>query len=260
MDSTERLSAYLDDALDPDDRAALEAELAADPVLAAELARLRGNDGLLREAFAMPGEDAAAARMREAIAAATAGRSAAPTADVVDLGAVRERRRATGQSPTQRWAWPTAAAATLVLGLFVGNRIHAPGGEPTGPIATSAAFDTALDRTPSSRSASVRTGRVTPVLSFAAGDGRFCRQFVLAGQPDEKAGIACRDARGWTIEALAPHKPGKASEQGYETAAGPENDGLDVAYSRLKGGDPLDGAAEQRLIRDRWRRQTGHRE
>lgn len=255
MDAVEKLSAYLDGALGPAERAALEVELAADPALAAELARLRGNDDLLQQAFAMPGEDAAEARMREAIAAAaTAG--TAPAADVVDFASARARRRSLGWATAQRWTWPAAAAAALVLGLFLGNRIQGPDRGPAGAIATSASFATALDRTPSSGSAAVGDGRLTPILSFAAGDGRFCRQFVLGGRPDEKAGIACRGPSGWTIEALAPHAAGPApgAEQGYETAAGPENDSLDIAYSRLRGGDPLDAAAEQRLIRDGWRR------
>lgn len=253
MDRTEQLSAYLDNALDAADRAALEAELASDPALAEELARLRGNDGMLQQAFGLPEGDPAADRLRAMIAAAPP--AGARPSEVIDFAAARERKQARQPSRMAGWRWPAAAAAALVLGIFIGNRVPAPNGDPADGIATSAALNASLDTIPSNRSAALGAGaKLTPVLSFAAGDGRFCRQFVIDGRAGGKAGIACRGNRGWTIEALAPHQAAPVPGGGFEAASGPADDGLDTAFARLKGGDPLGADAERRLIRDHWRR------
>jgi surface antigen len=70
-----------------------------------------------------------------------------------------------------------------------------------------AAFAEALDRSISGQSvawrnpASGSTGTVTPLRTFQAADGRWCREYrqelELAGGRRRVTGVACRDAGGW---------------------------------------------------------------
>jgi hypothetical protein len=114
---------------------------------------------------------------------------AEPTPQVVDLGAVRARRR--GMS---HWAAWGGMAATLVLGTLIGTRLTpADGGDrlvATGTIAR--ALDTQL--------ASAPAGPVAVQVSFKARDGRFCRSFATHAQ----AGLACREPDGaWALQQVA---------------------------------------------------------
>ena len=66
----------------------------------------------------------------------------------------------------------------------------------------------ALDTRLSSEGAS--QGAVSVGLSFRAGDGDYCRTFVLE-PPRSVAGLACRDATGWRVTAI-----GEAAAPGGE--------------------------------------------
>lgn len=249
MDITERLSAYLDGALDPAEMAAVETDAARDPAVAAELARLQDHDAVLRQAFDAPmGED-----VPEHLLAMLRPAASKAEAKVFNLAAEREKR-AVVAAPEPRsniWRYVTAMAATLVVGLFVGTQMPR-GGEGGDPLATSLAFNKTLDATPSARTVALNaSSKLTPVLSFARGDGQFCRQFTLAGPARQHSGIACHGGKGWSVEALVPHTPA-TSAGGYQTAGGAEDDELDAVFTTLKAGDPLDAAAEQAMIRSGW--------
>lgn len=247
------LQRYLDEAMDAAERAAFEAQLAADPALAARAARLRANDAALRDAMA--GADAAALAQRFGL---TPPASSSPSATVVDFAAARAdraARQAQTPAPVQagwarrnwRWAGGGAIAAALVLAVTT----LSTGGSG---LAGDAQFQTALNRNASGTSVELADGRaVTPVLSFAAGDGRYCREFAIAAE----RGVACRGDGAWQIEALVPGAAPDASG-GIRTAAGEDAAPLDALYQRLAAGDPLNAVEEQRLIADRWQnnRQT----
>jgi hypothetical protein len=114
----------------------------------------------------------------------------APAPQVVDLGAVRARRR--GMS---NWAAWGGMAATLVLGTLIGTRL-APLGDDGGRLVASGAIAQALDR----QLASATGGPVAVQISFKAKDGRFCRSFSTTAT----AGLACRDTDGaWALQQVA---------------------------------------------------------
>jgi len=245
MSRDERIAAFLGGILDDAEQVAFEAELESDPQLAAEVERLMGNDDLLREAYAGPikqgVDDALLARM---------GLAQAPQAEVVDLvghSAAAPAAAANDNPPIwRRWQVPLggAIAAALALTLiFTSQR----GAVPT------TGFDAALDGSPSGQVAVLDGGReVRPLLTFQAGDGRYCREFSIGKGQAGGTGIACRSGGSWKVEALDKGATELAEGSGIALASGEDGSGLDGAYARLQAGDPMGPTQEKELISRGW--------
>ncbi len=234
----DKLSAYLDGALDDADAKAFEAELSADNALAAQLADMCATDAALRAAFDAPMHEAVPDRF-------TALLGEAPTAEVIDFAAAKaKRQRPELITPRRNWQSYAALAATLVMGvIFLGQ----PGIGPR-PDQVQVALKHALDSAASGQQVALAGGKTVAIrLSFAAKDGRYCREYASGGQ----AGIACRGDDGWKVEAVAKDDTPTGNDGGYATAGGGE--ALDAAYARLGAGDPLDAAREQALISQKWK-------
>lgn len=229
------MSAYLDGALSADQTAEVEAMIAADPAVAETLSRLRDNDRLLRAALS----------------------DAVP--DVADFATLRRfgieppaSARPAAANDNRRWLWTglgAAVAASLALFLAV----------PRPPVAQpwqTAQFAHALEATPSLQTASLPDdASISPTLSFAAGDGRFCREFKLTAKTaaDSRDGIACRGAGGeWRAVALVAPAGALAAGNSIEVASGADPAALDAAYRKLAASDPLPAAEERALIAVHW--------
>lgn len=110
----------------------------------------------------------------------------------------------------------------------------------------------AMQQVPSRQALKVAEGTsLTPKLSFADSNGRFCREFALHG-PKPLVGIACKNGGRWNVEGTAStginHQTGE-----IRTAGGEDGSTLDPIYDRLQAGDPFDAAQEERLIDSGWR-------
>lgn len=240
----ERIAAFLDGTLDDTEQAAFEAELERDPALSAEVERMMGNDALLREAYAGPIEEG----VDEALLVRM-GLTTESQADVVNLTDHRADGpfAANDNAPFwRRWQVPLggAIAAALALTLILTNQ--------QGPT-SGASFDDTLDGTPSGQVASLEGGQeLKPLLTFQAGDGRFCREFSFGKGDAGGTGIACRSGGRWKVEALdkGATELAKGSEIGL--ASGEDGAGLDAAYARLKAGDPMGPEIESALISSGW--------
>ncbi|EGD60093.1 hypothetical protein Y88_1967 [Novosphingobium nitrogenifigens DSM 19370] len=228
-DREERLAAWLDDALSPADRQAFEAEMEADPALAALAVQWRENDRRIREALS----GIAQRPLPEATLALLAPPDPVPHADN-DNPRRMGRRIAWGLV-----AFGTLAAASLALFLNIGS------GAAVDPLSQ------ALDRTPSLAEASLPDGRrIVPSLTVRAADGRWCREY----RSGETLTLACRGGDGrWMTEASGKGQ-GPESAETIAVAAGGSDAALDPAFQRLGAGDPVDAATETKLIADRWRR------
>jgi len=241
----ERISAYLDGAMTGEEAAAFEADVGNDPALAERLVRWQGNDAMLRAGFeAAPVDDALVRRL--ALGPVAQSRSA----EIVDLAARRRKpqTRDAGPRPDRR-VWAAAAAVLLIAGLAIPALLG--GGSETRDLADSGAFQTALSELPSNKSAKLEDGSaLTPVLSFAAADGRFCREFRHDESARSREGIACRD-RSWKIEGIAVAEA-PADGGGIQTAGGSGSAALDAVYGRLNPSDPFGADDEQRHIEDGW--------
>lgn len=232
--SDERLAAWLDGALSPAEAAAFEAEMARDPALAERAAAWRANDRRIAEALAPLaaepiGEDWLA-RMGLAEPAPAAVPAPPPLA-ANDNPAWWQRR----------WVPVSSAlAAGLALVLLV-----VPRGAETPQ---DGGLSLALDTTPALQQTRLADGRtLQPVLTARAADGRWCREYRIG----DSAGLACRGAKGWTVEAQA--KAARAQTGGDIQLAGSEGSAaIDAANARLGTADPLSSADESALIATKW--------
>jgi negative regulator of sigma E activity len=248
MDDFELISAYLDDALEPDAKAMLAARLTHEPKLAATLNALRASDDTLRSAFEAPMHDPMPQRFLDLLAA----KPASASDNVINLADhIKGVEQAANDNP-RRWRWIGGAiAASLAVGLFVSTQFSGSGANDK--LGDMVAFNAALDKTPSLQRASLSNGKtLTPQLSFASRDGTFCRQFSVTGAASSQDGVACRAGGKWKVEALLPGIKPTAGDGEFETAGGAGNEKLDAVIAKLRASDPLGAAAEQRLIADGW--------
>ncbi len=227
----DRLSAWIDGALDPAQADAFDRDLAADPEFARIAAQWRANDA--RIAVALTGA------AQRPFPAATLALLAAPAANNLP---------ANDNSRKRLWsvAGLGAIAATLVLAFASRTPM---------PLAAPDALSQALDRTPSLADAALPDGRhIVPALTTRAQDGRWCREYRDGGT----VALACRGAGGqWRDEARGPGTTPEAAtapEAGAEivVASGANDAVLDPAFHRLGAGDAVDAATEKRLIAGHW--------
>lgn len=235
-----RIAAYLDGAMSEEEALQFERELEADPELADEVARFAANDDLLRQAMAVDEgagvDDAFLARMGLAEAAV------APP-PVSDQYASPEP--ANDNPPFWR-RWQVGAGAAIAACLSLVLTFALPGTGHSG-------LGDALENTPSGQLASLSDGaRLTPILTFEAGDGRFCREFTFAISQSESSGIACRSSTGWQIEAWSDDAVEIPDSREIALASGGASDDLDAAYARLDAGDPLPIDREREIIVSGW--------
>jgi hypothetical protein len=244
MSRGERIAAFLDGALGDADQAAFEAELEHDADLAAEVERMMGNDALVREAFAGPIEEGVDDALVERM-----GLAKESPAKVVELDDYRADTPASANDNPpfwRRWQVPLggAIAAALALTLILASQQGAAPGS---------GFDAALDGTPSGQVAALDGGReLTPLLTFQAGDGRYCREFSIGKGQAGGTGIACRTGEGWKVEALDKGATELTKGSEIALASGEDGAGLDAAYSRLDAGDPMGTERENSLISSGW--------
>ncbi len=231
----ETLMRRVDGELSPDEAAAVDAAAAADPGMAARLADLRALRELTQEAFpavADPRDAALAARILGGGAARPAG-----------LPAWLKAAFAPRLAPV----WAGAAAAAFVLGLAIGQAGRDDGFvlEPGGVVAETGLVRV-LDRGLAA-DAPDAAGRSVG-LTFRDAEGRWCRTFAAAG--DGVAGLACRGADGWRLEALAPFT---AATTEVRMAAADIPAPVLAGVDALIVGDALNAAAEARARDAGWR-------
>lgn len=254
----EELSAHLDAALDAETEAALEAALSEDAALAARFEALAGVDATVKIAFDAPLAEAIPARFSALLTP-----PAAPhTAQVVELAARRAAKPARAPAPSsQGWKMAMAASLALVIGAGGGflagdrpgdqtqARIEAAAIDPGNPL-----FDL-LESTPSGQTvAASAAGMFTPVLSFQAKDGRFCREFETGAKEAMAVGVACRKNGGWKLEILLAAADRAPNGAGYAQASGYNAQALEAAMQGLGAADPLSAVAEAKLIAKGWAR------
>lgn len=264
--ATETLMAYADGEVDAATRSAIEAAMATDPEIAAEVARHRALQLKVRAAFGdvihetVP--DRLIATARTAPAGTAANASATDAARTTSAGAATVANladaRAAKQKPGKRsWSWPewSAIAASLLLGVLGGraalmndtdNAIVASNGRMIAAGTLAAALDTqpsgaAVDGT------SVQIG-----ASFRAHGGEYCRTFTV-NENGALAGLACREADSWNVRALT--QSGKSGETGgYRMAGTTLPPAIAEAVKENIEGEALD-AEEEAATRERgWRK------
>ena len=224
MNREELIIAHVDGELPPAERARFEAEMAADPALAAEVARHRALAQRVNGAYAGILDEAVPPQLLAVAAAANdRGRPAA--------------------ARLMPWA---AAAASLLVGVIAG-RMALPDSGPLvakdGALVARGQLASALTNNLAAQPGVVKVG-----LTLKTADGRYCRTFQSGA--DRLAGLACRQDGQWVARTVTAWTP--AAAPAYRTAASDTPPEVLAAVDGLAA-QPLDAAAE-RAARDRgWR-------
>ena len=216
--SEETLAAYADGELNDADAAAVKAAAAQDAALAARLGAHETLRGRLSRTYAPV--------LDETI----------PPALLAAASQASQRRGA------PRWGVWGAMAASLVLGLVSGRMsLEKPliGSDMVAGRALAASLDEGL--------ASAPGGDVRIGLTFKAASGGYCRTF----QAESVSGLACREASGWKVEALANVEPA-GPDQGFRTASSLPR-AIAAAVDARIAGEALDASAEASAREKGWR-------
>jgi len=222
----ERLAAWLDGALPPDEAEAFAAELEANPALAARAADWQANDRLIADAFA----PIAAQPLDSALLAS------------LGLAEPALPQPANDNPPWwRRHALPLGGAIAASLAAVLLPIPHGAQGPQD-------AVSVALHTTASGTAVKLADGRIlTPVLTQRAADGRWCREYRI----DATEALACRDGQGWKVEAEGA-APTTAPAGEIVLAGGGGPSPLDPTHARLGTGDPVEAAQEAALIVGEW--------
>lgn len=222
----EKLMAFADGELSPDERKEIERALAADEGLRRKVEAHRQLRQELASAFDGALQEPVPVRLR----------AAAEASQVVHIA---DRR-------AQRWSgrnWG-AMAASLAAGLLLGVGLMRADGPLLAVEEHGLVAQGALARALETQLAADAPGAVRIGLTFRARDNRFCRTFEL--MRGGMAGLACKENEHWTIAMAASQQPSGE----VRMAAAPE---VMAAVDALIEGEPLDAAGEARARDGGWR-------
>lgn len=229
----EELAAYADGELDAARAAEIEAAIAADPDLAAQLSAHRQ----LRQLLSAHYDPIAAQPVPDRFAALLGGGAAEeqPAPAVIDFAAAREAREARRRLP--RWTWVAGPAIAASLALLV--LVRTPGGRAAdyAPAQLAGALDSRL---------SGEAGEPRILLSFANDAGELCRAYAGA----DASGIACRDGQGWRIDRKAGGSG--AGQTDYRQAGSAAEELMAAAQDMAGERGALDPAAEAAARAKGW--------
>lgn len=230
----EMIAAFADGELGADERRRVEAAIAADPELAAQLERHRRLKGLLAARYAPIAAEPVPDRLLTLIAQSAHAETG--SGEVVSMAQARARRSLAPM--VRRWlpvAGP-ALAASLVLAIWQPWQ----GSQPAGYA------DSALATVLESRLVAEQPTNADPriLLSFQARDGSVCR----AWRSTADGGIACRDGTGWKVTRRFAGSP--EADREYRQASS-DADILAVAQEMAKDG-AMDAQAERSARAASW--------
>lgn len=262
----ERLMAYADGELPPDEARALEIMMSEDPTLAARLAPFKATRTPLANTFnvvlAAPVPDRlisvikahpnARARLKHGSAGtAEVGRRLLDWFTAPSTGSAARR-------PGVRLAYALGSSAAVVLAVAAVWTLGQPDAtyvvSEAGRLVASKSLADALETKPS-QSLAAAAG-IAPVLTFRSQDA-FCREYRIApAGAAHFAGVACREAASntWRIAKHVEIEPAKpASGDVHTTASGKSTASLDAFIDTMIQGDALGPEDESNLIENAWK-------
>ena len=230
--------AWLDGELSDDEAADVERQVATDPALQRRADQHRALTAGLRNTFTPVAEAPLPPQLAEVLRTRAAK-------EIVSLDEARERREARIARPL--WKQMAAMAATLALGIVVGNQLT---GNSTSSIQTKAGRLVAgaeLESALYARLASaLHEDGPRIVMTFRDRSGAICRTF----EDKSASGLACRDREDWRILGVFQVPEGLGAN--YRMAAGADFRLLELVDEHMVG-EPF-GAAEERAAQKRdWR-------
>jgi len=266
--NNETLVAYLDGQLSTEEMDRITDLAASSPDLAAELEVLRAADARLAAQFAAVDQNPIRQDTLDLIKNFGASNAPAPEVNETNIVALKPRNRVMAAIVDNiSWGQAIAASIVLVVGIGTGMQLTAP---LNGDAGTYAALQSAglitpasplydvLENKPSLTAATLAgaNGTVaTPIMSFRAKEGTYCREFIVISGPAHSRNVACRANSGWLIKiAIATAGAGLAASvaDGFVPASSAEDALMDNVILDLMVGDALDGGLEKTLIDRGW--------
>ncbi len=241
--------AYIDGELDDETAAAVRAAIDADPMLNAKLNEHRELRNRVQGAYLGILDEALPDRLLQAL-------EAPPAAATIELSAARDKR-ARRQSPVAHrpastWARWGGLAASLVAGVSIGlmlpneNSVSHFGSTANGLVASGRIAEALSNQLASEPAAD---SPVSLQISFLDQAGHYCRTFTTPGL----AGMACRDGRDWTLQALLPVENASPQSAMRQAATPLPATLLQMVDERMRG-DSLDAVAERAARQRGWQR------
>lgn len=234
----EKLMAYADGELAPEERAEIERAIADDPALAAEVQRHRTMRRALEDAYGPLTQEPVPDHLVALIRRASIAETHAPAPRAVWSPKVR---------PVQWFALAASLVVGVLVGFSLGDR-EAPSpssivADAGGLVAGGALASALTERI----AADPAADGVAMGLSFRDGASAYCRAFIA----DQLAGFACREGETWRVRmtAEAPSAPSGDFRQAATALPEPVLRAIEDAIV----GDPLDAEAERVARDNRWR-------
>lgn len=241
----EQLSAFLDGELSPQDTDALGRQLESDAALAARIERLGAAHKIYVDAVSQIDRTPMTPGLRAAMAAP-------PAAKVV---AFRPRGFVAFVAEHR------AIAASLVCAVAVWGVMSSgwarPSMDPFAPdqnglVMANSQLHEVLETAPTGEVSAVGEATAVPRLTFASGDGAYCRQFDVMTKESTSTAIACREDRGWRTQIIAYGLPRPVGD--FQTALAARSPALEAFLDEHMTGAPMNLEAESELLKRRWGR------
>jgi len=246
----DRLAAFVDGELAPEEAAAVVMHLADHPQDQAYVDDLMAANAVLTRAFAAPLEDPVPPALRHLILGTA---PEAPTEKVVRFPA-----KARNRSGLAAWGGLLAGAA-LAAGLAVA--VYLPGvgasGLTPGPLAADSPLAMALADLPAGAALMLDGGAEAMILGSVPTPTGFCREVEVidAAEGVLKAALACTEGAGWTVAVvLAENLADAAESEGFGTASGAEAQSFAPFLDRIGAGAFLSPEQEAAAIARGWMR------
>lgn len=230
----EKLSAFLDTELSPNDMEAIREALEVDDDLVMRLAELSQVDQWVVENAQQIDSTPVPIKLTQLAQQIDTGKS--PN-NVVQLS---NWKLAKAKINT-----PMSLAASVVLAVTVGIATMTYQGERTISNEIVNILDSSIS---GETSLTAGNAQVTAQLSFANQDGNLCRQYLLIKDQANLTNIACKENNNWHLHASI--QTNDLNTQSYQTASKDQN--LEQVIDGMIAGAPLNREQEQSAILKQW--------
>lgn len=237
----QRLAAFADGELSPEEAAEVVMHLADHPADQAYVDEIMAANVALARAFSAPMDEPVPDSLRQLLLPAE---QAGPK---VVAFRPRPSRVFLASLASAGLAVAATLAALAVLPTAQGLKV--------GPVPAGSPLQAALDSQPSGAVQGIEDGRQLAILATLPARDSICREFeVLNAAADEvQLGLACRHGEGWTVDVLlAETLGGESAAGGYAPASGRDAGALDLWLDRRDAGMALDAAAEAAMMARGW--------
>lgn len=245
----ERLAAFADGDLSPEDAAAVVIHLVDHPDDQAYVDEIMAANIALARAFNAPMDEGVPDRFANLILPDGPEDQAQSAANVIPLR---------GKVGIRYWAAGVFAAGVAIAAALATVAVFPTGdsGLSVGPVAEGSALHDVLTSIRSGVAVPVGgTGKVTVLSSLPTNDG-FCREFeIISLEPAQvQLGLACQDGIRWTVDVLLAETYTSAPDTtgSFLPASGDPRGPMDRWLDRRGAGVALTAAEEERLLTRGW--------